>query len=132
MAREMRFVISMFTRVVACLDGSHLAERMIPYAQGIAAASNARLKLLRVVDWGEAASGVKDYLSVWSKYLRCEAKVLELKKAIANTFLGQFASYPADLPALTTRGHTGLIEPVLGSTALQVLRKMGRPILLMH
>jgi nucleotide-binding universal stress UspA family protein len=122
----------MFTRVVICLDGSHLAERMIPYAQGIAAASNARLKLLRVVDWGEGASGVKDYLDLWSKFLRCESEVLEIKHDVAATILGQFASHLADLPVITTRGHTGLIEPLLGSTALNIVRKIGRPILLMH
>ncbi len=122
----------MFNQVVVCLDGSHLAERMIPYAQGIAAATNARLKLLRVVDWGEAASGVKDYLDVWSTYVRCEAEVLEVKQEIAATILDHFASHPADLPALTTRGHTGFVEPLLGSTALNIVRKIGRPILVMH
>jgi len=122
----------MFTRVVACLDGSHFAERIIPYAQGVAAAANAPLKLLRVADWGEGATSVRNYLDSWSKSLRCEAQVLEIKGDIADTILREFASNPGDLPALTTRGHTGLLEPLLGSAAQKVLRKIGRPILLMH
>jgi nucleotide-binding universal stress UspA family protein len=115
-----------------CLDGSRLAERMIPYARGVAAAANARLKLLRVVDWGESPTGVTQYLDAWAKLLDCEAQLLPVKDDVGATLLREFSAHPDDLSAVATRGHTGLIEPLLGSTAMKVVREIGRPILLMH
>ena len=49
----------MFDEVIVCLDGSSLAEKIIPLARGIAAAKDGRLSLLRVVeDRGGRADGV--------------------------------------------------------------------------
>jgi len=40
----------MFDRIMVPLDGSKLAERALPYARELAAAANAALHLVRVVD----------------------------------------------------------------------------------
>lgn len=47
----------MFDKIFVCLDGSPLAEKILPLAQGIAKAKGANLVLLRVVgDSNEIAS----------------------------------------------------------------------------
>lgn len=122
----------MFKRIVVCLDGSRLAERIIPYARGLADAANARVKILRVVDDGEDFTGVTRYIETWGKSLRCEAEAIKLQHEVAATLLAELWAKPDDLPVLTTRGHTGLMEPLLGSTALGIMRKLGRPIFLLH
>jgi nucleotide-binding universal stress UspA family protein len=122
----------MFRRVVVCLDGSRLAERVIPYARGLAESAKAKLKILRIVDDGEDFTGVSRYVETWSKSLRCEAEAVNLQHEVASTLLAELWNNPDDLPALTTRGHKGLMEPMLGSTALGVVRKLGRPVFLFH
>ena len=39
----------MFDQVIACLDGSSLAETILPLARGLASAKNGELTILRVV-----------------------------------------------------------------------------------
>ena len=40
----------MFGQVIACLDGSSLAEKILPLARGVTIAAGGRLTLLRVVE----------------------------------------------------------------------------------
>jgi nucleotide-binding universal stress UspA family protein len=129
---QMVGVGKMFTRVVVCLDGSWLAEQMIPYARGLAEAAHASLKIIRVVDFGEDAERVKRYVDSWSELLHCEAETVQVQHEVASTLLGELWACPDDLPALATRGHSGLLEPLIGSTALGVIRKLGRPVFILH
>ncbi len=39
----------MFDEIIACLDGSSLAEQILPLARGITAPRGGRLTLLRIV-----------------------------------------------------------------------------------
>lgn len=120
----------MFDDVVICLDGSRSAEWIIPYAQGLAKAAGAGLTLLRVVDFGEDLSGVKHYIRTWAETLHARETILTVEGDVAATILGELHRQPGALPAMTTHGHTGIWEPLLGSVALAVLRGVGRPVFL--
>ena len=122
----------MFKRIVICLDGSQLAERIIPYACGLAESAKAKIKILRVVDYGEDSTAVARYVEAWGQSLSCPAEAVKVQHGVAATLLAELWSCPDDLPALTTRGHAGVMEPLLGSTALAVIRKLGRPLFLIH
>jgi nucleotide-binding universal stress UspA family protein len=121
---------AMFDDVVICLDGSRSAEWVIPYAESIAKAAGAGVTLLRVVDYGEDVSGVEDYLRPWAEALHARERVLTVEDDVAATILGELRRRPRALPAMTTHGHTGIWEPLLGSVALGVIRDVGRPVLL--
>ena len=58
----------MFDEILVCLDGSPLAEKILPLAQGIAGIKGSPLILLRVV-------GNNDELSVEEAYMRERARV---------------------------------------------------------
>jgi nucleotide-binding universal stress UspA family protein len=120
----------MFDDVMICLDGSRSAEWVIPYAQGIAKAAGGALTLLRVVEYGEDVSGVRQYIQRWAAALSARERILTVKDDVAATILGELRRQPGALPAMTTHGHTGIWEPLLGSVALGVIRGVGRPILL--
>lgn len=120
----------MFDDVVICLDGSRSAEWVIPFAEGIAKAAGAGMTLLRVVDYGEDSSGVKHYVRTWSEVLHARETILTVEGDVAATVLGELRRRPGALPAMTTHGHTGIWEPLLGSVALGVIRGVGRPVFL--
>lgn len=121
---------SMFDTVVICLDGSRSAEWIIPYAQAVAKDAGAAITLLRVVDYGEDVSGAKGYIQRWAEALNAGEKILTVEDDVAATILRELRRQPAALPAMTTHGHTGIWEPLLGSVALAVLRGVGRPVFL--
>ena len=120
----------MFDEVIACLDGSSMAETILPLAHSLAAAKNGNLILLRIVaDTTELAAEENDLRDCARQYgatVRflvapdpAEAIVAEIKR-----------SPEGGVAALTTHGRSAWAEAILGSVALRVLREATRPIVL--
>ena len=148
----------MFKKILVCLDGSKLAEEIIPYvaeearclgkviilcvvpvpqidvplgvpgAPGTPVRTESMLKGYRT-EIAEAPA----YLEKQAKKLR--DKGLDVECVVLQGSAGELiVKYAVDnkieLVALATHGHSGLRRVVFGSTAEYVLSKVGLPVLL--
>jgi nucleotide-binding universal stress UspA family protein len=119
----------MAEEILVCLDGSRLAETILPLAQGIADAKGAAVVLLRVV-------GSSEELAVEENYMRERASVLgaPIRFLVAadpgTAIVEELRKNSRAMAALTTHGRTAWGEALLGSVALKVIRGARRPVLL--
>ena len=138
----------MFKRILVCLDGSELAEHILPYVAEIATQGPTEVVLLKVLP--ETIGGVtgvsqKTPASVQRRseeYLRGLASPLAAVGAHvkAVTLLGKAEEAiiryardnQVDLIALATHGRGGLQNTLFGSVAQHVLRESGLPLLLIR
>jgi nucleotide-binding universal stress UspA family protein len=147
----------MFERILVCLDGSELAEQILPYATEQALRFNSKLTLLQVVTMpssvytasvaGELpqtgdmiAKQIQTHEVEARAYLDRVTKSL-LKKGmnVEYVILGPLQPGKAivkyaqdnaiDLICIATHGRSGLGRVVFGSVADLVLRESGLPIL---
>lgn len=119
----------MFNEIVACLDGSSLAEKILPLARGLTPAKEGKLRLLRVVrDTGELAAE-EEYLRDLARQYSAQLSFLVADDA-AGAIGAELARKPNTIAALTTHGRTAWVEAILGSVALDILRQSRRPVLL--
>jgi nucleotide-binding universal stress UspA family protein len=129
----------MFQHILVPLDGSPLAERALPFAQAIAAAGNARLRLLRVVlpsvnhpDVEAAAvTEAEGYLRNLAERLSPVTTDCVVEKGEAtDILLGLITRPDIDLVAMSTHGRSGIGRWIYGSVADAVLRHSPVPVLL--
>jgi nucleotide-binding universal stress UspA family protein len=144
----------MFQKILVCLDGSKLAEQILPYAAEQAVRFGSNLVLLQVVSLAsvpaptgiesvpvavpdnllaEAEAAAKDYLDVLALPLREKGLKVQCVTVIghpAESIVSYAEENRFDLVALATHGRSGLKRLVFGSVADYVIRKSGRPILL--
>jgi nucleotide-binding universal stress UspA family protein len=145
----------MFERMLVCLDGSKLAEQILPFAEAQALRFGSKVTLLQVVTLSSAelaGAGSSPYVG------QLIAEQLQIAEKDANTYLQSIAqslrekglevdvavlqgtpagevvvSYASknkiNLIAIATHGHSGLGRIVFGSVADFVLRHSGLPIL---
>jgi nucleotide-binding universal stress UspA family protein len=144
---------AMYERVLIPLDGSELAETILPFAERVAGPADAEVVLLSVVEplsavGGLAGGGVvgPDALLLRQleakKYLAGVAARLETKGLRVRTLLGLGTpaveivevarSERADLIAMTTHGRSGFRRAVFGSVAEAVLRTATVPVLMIR
>ena len=126
----------MVTEVLVCLDGSTFAETILPYARAIARSVGAQLTLLRVAEHeNEFTAGKKYVHGLAQRYrglegrFRAEGKVRRLEGTTAATILKELKQNPGALAAITTHGHSGVVESLLGSVASSIIQGAGRPVL---
>jgi nucleotide-binding universal stress UspA family protein len=118
----------MFDEVIVCLDGSSLAEKILPLARGIAATKGGRLNLLRVVQDVAELTAEENYLRDCAR--QYAAKLVLLVGADPGLAItAHLANRPHATAALTTHGRTAWSEAILGSVALRVIRDAKRPVL---
>ena len=142
----------MYTRILVPLDGSELAERILPHVEAIAKATGAEVFLLRMTDprhgeiAAEAATEARKWLeadqSQATKYLEGVAKRLQdagittklevLVGAPAVEILTAAEKENADLIAMMSHGATGFNHFDRGSVAEKVLKGSTRPVLLVR
>jgi nucleotide-binding universal stress UspA family protein len=143
----------MFERILTPLDGSALAERVLPYAEGLAQEQHSELILVRVVVPVELVLSGSGYMDVnitaelRSTGLRdarsyLDAKAGELRQLgvrvrpvvveglPAAGILALAASERASLIAMTTHGRSGVSRLLHGSVAEQVLHEAPCPVFL--
>lgn len=140
----------MYERVLIPLDGSELAEAVLPFAEHVAGPLDAEVVLLQVVEPPSAISalGTGDIIGPDTLFLRqVEAKRyldtvagrLQAKGLRVRTVLGLGApaseiaatarAERADLIAMTTHGRSGFKRAIYGSVAEEVLRSSDVPVL---
>jgi nucleotide-binding universal stress UspA family protein len=119
----------MLDEILVCLDGSPLAEKILPLAQGIARAKGATVILLRVLGNSEELSAEESYMRERACVLRAPIRFL-ISPDPATAIIEELEKNPRAMPALTTHGRTTWREALLGSVALKVIRGARRPVLL--
>ena len=143
----------MFEKILVTLDGSELAEEVIPYVEDIAKRCNAEIILMRVsppahtvVAEGVVVSPLDEQLDQieadFKRYLDRVADVLRARGLTVQTVIrfGNPAEEIVDfsenndvkLIAIATHGRSGLSRWVYGSVAEKVLRAASAPILLIR
>ena len=144
-----------FRRIVVPLDGSHVAERALPYAEELARLLNASLHLVRVTDplrpdsplanllaldamsldvWLEgervAAREYLDQLQTDLRQRQMTVTVEHLDGSTVNALLS--STRPGDLLVMATHGRGGPARWFLGSTAEAVVRRATVPVFLVR
>lgn len=145
-----------YEKILATLDGSPLAEAVLPHVEEIGRCCEAELVLLRVMDkrdaipWGFGGGEGRSYVEAHRQKVLAELnsyveeKVSVLVEAglkarsrvevgkVAETILSVADDEDADLIAMATHGWSGLSRWVYGSTADRVMRAATRPMLLVR
>lgn len=143
-------------RVIVPLDGSGLAERVIPHAKLLASKLNLDMHLVRtynlppnayvladgVIDQGPAQyrknlhEECERYLDGKAAGLRAEGFATVIASAIegeaASEIIDLAASPPQSLIAMSTHGRSGIGRWVLGSVAEKVVQHSLAPVLLIR
>ncbi|MFP3898602.1 MAG: universal stress protein [Dehalococcoidia bacterium] len=149
----------MFEKLLVCLDGSKLAEQILPYAVEQALRFNSKLTLLRVMTIPSSAYLGAEGIATWTGNIieaeirRQEPEIKAYLDGIARPLLEKGINVepiilqpaPAghailtyardnsiDLICIATHGHSGLGRVVFGSVADHVLRESGLPILVIR
>lgn len=143
-------------RILVPLDGSELAEGVLPYVKEFASALDAEVRLLRVFEtrvpaylaYGLEFAGALEveeqdadeerkeseyYLSNIGNRLQAEGLDVHweaVEGGAADRIIDLTEFERADLVVLSTHGHSGLDKMVRGSVAEEVLRGVSVPVLL--
>jgi nucleotide-binding universal stress UspA family protein len=138
----------MFKRILVCLDGSDLAEHVLPHVSEMVEQGPTKVVLLKVLP--ETIGGVTgvSQKTPWTmqqragEYLRGLASPLEAAgiEVSCVTMLGKAEEVivryarenQVDLIAMATHGRGGLQNTLFGSVAQHVLRESGLPMLLIR
>lgn len=142
----------MIKRILVPLDGSQLAESVVPFARYLATGLPAMLTLLHVIDpdrltvpesdWisadgieGRSESGALTYLKRKADQLRsegCTAEALLRYGKPADVIAGYGDGSSSTLIAMTAFGRAGLRQGGVGSVANRVLQSARCSVLLFH
>jgi nucleotide-binding universal stress UspA family protein len=143
----------MYQRIVVALDGSALAEHVLPHAEAFAQRFGATLVLVRVnprLSTSSAAASppqdptlvhrlegqaADEYLARIAEQLRANGSTVEMQLPTghpAEEIVAYARSAGADLIAMTTHGRSGLARLVFGSVATEVLQQAPCPVLLIR
>jgi nucleotide-binding universal stress UspA family protein len=131
----------MFRRILVPLDGSALAEAVLPQATELARLHGAEVVLLRVEsapDYAvaQAAEEAQHYLKGVAASLRGArvrvSTMVVLSGDAAGEILVQAELTAADLILMSTHGRSGVGRWMLGSVAEKVLRAAVTPVLLVR
>jgi nucleotide-binding universal stress UspA family protein len=142
----------MFSKILVPLDGSQLAEQVLPYVKSLVQRTQAVVILLRVADH-PARQYYVEGLAVNAtqsddSHAHCEAYLYHMAESLTNTnFLVNYAvkegpiadvildyadEIQADLIAMSTHGRTSIGRWLLGSVADRVVHGSHIPILLIR
>ena len=144
----------MYKTILAPLDGSTRAEKILLHVQKLAQHSSATVILLRVI---ETATNLPNMLKAnpdtWENMIRLwnenaeiylttqcdqfreqgvEAQIQVEYGPIANTIVQVANDKDVDLIAMTSHGTTGLASVFYGTVALGVMHRVNRPLLLIR
>ena len=142
----------MYKRILVPLDGSKVAEGVLPHAKSLAYSEGAELVLLTVAanpamefmfaDPGSAQEAIfeqeeksKQYLSEIENKLKLEGfrtSTLMRVGSVAEVILGVAEELQVDAIAMSTHGRTGPARWLLGSIAERVVHNSEIPVLLIR
>lgn len=138
----------MFSQILVPLDGSPVAEQVLPFARNLSEGLNVPVRLISVIE-------TRGFLTLADRARHFDALVEEVAQASSEylqSTAGDLASLPVDwvveqgdaaetivdaaakdkttLIAMATHGHSGLARWMVGSVAEKVLRGSDNPMLL--
>ncbi len=138
----------MIRTILVPLDGSELAESVLPYAEQIAGRTGSELVLLSAVylssawsDWpmredlGKETAAAQMYLEAMRDQLKSRGlnvKTVMAYQPEAESILNAASDEDADLIAMSTHGRSGISRWIFGSVADKVLHATHRPLLLVR
>jgi nucleotide-binding universal stress UspA family protein len=136
-------VADMFGRILVCLDGSDLAEQVVPYARVQASQFGSEVHLLRAIEkrprekvtTGSEGTEAAAYLDTMAESLRKDGIAVTcatVEGTAGEAILTYSNRCKVDLIAMATHGRSGLGRAVLGSIASSVLRGSNAPILIIR
>jgi nucleotide-binding universal stress UspA family protein len=137
----------MYKSILVPLDGSKLAEAILPEIEKVAASMKARLILLRVCrahvfPGKDPTKAEVEVIREAEKYLNDIAQRLTTKGFnaeihvrygdVADEILSHSKRNEIDLISMSTHGRTGLGRWLLGSVAEKIVRHSEKPVLLLR
>ena len=142
----------MFRKILVPLDGSPLAEAVLPQVRELARCNNAEIVLLRVATFPLFDYSITDPRLIIELRENAEAEASSYINAIAADLKGEgfqvtaevgegmvadaivslAESLQADLIAMSTHGRTGIQRLFLGSVANRVVHESRIPVLLIR
>ena len=145
----------MFEKILVCLDGSHLAEEILPYAREVAHRFGSKLVLLEVTMPPSAVvepttgyysaptaaeiqrkeDEAESYLEGVAQAMQedgLDADILTLPGSPGKTIVSYAEESGVGLIALGTHGRSGLKRLAFGSVAEHVLKESGLPVLVIR
>ncbi len=118
----------MFDEILACLDGSPLAETILPLAAGLAGTARARFTLVRIVIDGDDMAADESYLRDRARPYGAQFKLFTGADP-GEVIVAELERSPGAIAAMTTHGRTAWAEALLGSVALNVIQNADRPVI---
>ncbi len=126
----------MYTKILVPLDGSRLAEQILPYVSLVAEAFGIPVELLRVDDSGSlSASKGNEYLKAIGDWAFSTSVKFYYSIEVANPTEAILRHASADrkiLIAMATHGLSGIHGWVMGSVAYKVVHATTNPVLLIR
>jgi nucleotide-binding universal stress UspA family protein len=119
-----------FDELIVCLDGSSLAEKIIPLARSLTLTTGGKLIFLRVVQDAVEMGAEEEYLTDCARQYGAELRYV-LSVDPVEGITTELAREPRAIAALTTHGRTAWGAAIMGSVALRVLHESKRPVLLL-
>ncbi len=132
--------------ILVPLDGSHLAESVLPMAGVLASQNHARLILFHVIEQhapgtvhGEPHLTNQQEASAYLEELKHSLPVdvvvdqhvhTDAEKNVANSIVDHSMEWGVDLIAMCAHGYSGLQQRIFGSIAQEVLNRGDVPVLL--
>jgi nucleotide-binding universal stress UspA family protein len=143
---------ALFARIVVPLDGSALAEEILPRVAELASGVNSTVSLLHVLTpvtysqnaimqpglpwWDDDIAKAEAYLADASAYLTDKGLTASAEVLLSDNIAGAIIDYSvrsrADLVAIATRGIGGLSRLVFGTVADEVTRRSPTSVLVFH
>jgi nucleotide-binding universal stress UspA family protein len=117
-------------KALVMFDGSHPANRALKLAADLGACTGLALRVLTVDDDAERARATQAEASAYLGPRGLQAEYEALPGRAAKAAAALLAKEPADVLIMGMRGHSVLHDLILGSTAEQLMRSVGLPILL--
>ncbi|MFI5339496.1 MAG: universal stress protein [Candidatus Methylomirabilales bacterium] len=145
----------MYKQILVPLDGSDLAEKVLPHVTDLAKGSGAEVTLATVAEFSMGVAGAKleafpqaaaeekaalraeamGYLEKVQRALRDQgvtARVIVLEGDVASQVIACAEQQGFDLIAMATHGRSGIDRFVMGSIAEKVIRSTIKPVLLIR
>lgn len=119
----------MFKEILACLDGSSLAEKILPLARAMTAPTGGKLTFFRVVSDQAELAAEESYLRDLARRYGAELRFIVAADPAA-AICAELGRHPQAIAALTTHGRRAWAEAILGSVALRVVSEAKRPVIL--
>jgi len=142
----------MYKKILVPLDGSELAETVLPHAEALAKSEGAEIILLRVAvtpnealfsrNPALATNIIKEVEEETDAYMKAEVEKLKDEGVkvsgitrdglVPDTILAVAEETHADVIAMSTHGRTGVKRWLLGSVAEKVVHHAHIPVMLIH